>query len=654
MNEAITQLVHNYSLKIKDNRIYFSPDIPKKKLANALNSYATGAQEEDSLVLIDDTLSGDGRNGALLTSSVLYVHNMMEKPEYIDLLNIQSIFFKKGLLESTLHVNSTKFLKTTMPKKDAMQRFTDMLSEIIKQLQVDEDKNSQLHEVHYSEELIINDEMLFQQYSLQLTGKLLEGRSLFDVKKRITAIFKLNLDSTDKLFQNLPVVVKKGLDRNAASKFKNAFEKAGAECRIIPEKSTSTTKPKLHNKKIACRKCGAMILPATSKRTKGLCMPCFKNTQAYRKVTKKQAGKTTKNTVGEYKSSANLYRKCRLDVDQPDILVPPFDAGDLRYISPPSKSLMNSYNIGGGITVAFTKTHFIMDMDKSYCWRVGYDCILSYQYVPRANGGCPRTKREHELDFFIGLEHTYTNTWGQKTSAFGFGISWWNINGMAEKCVPLIQEAVKTVPQSTCPVCGGTDLQIERENIVTGLLSSEDIPTREAVCGDCGIQLKYTTAVGAWMPERDEDMFRPVVSLSKKQEEMTSQVEEVVNRAESMIRVIEKISKQANLEIKQQKGEATLAGTFKVGTMNKRQRDRYYRNQTLKSHIPMLESLEGIRALIFNFANPLGQIKSRLENEVVSKKIQRDGSVESDPRESLLARVCQCYSEINAWATFLN
>ena len=133
MSEAVRQIVRDYSLRIKDSRIFFQPDIPPKRLRNALASYAKGAQEQDVLVLVDDTVFGSAKDGDLLTPTALYTHSQTEQPQSIEISEIEAVSLSKGFTR-VLHVNDTKMLKTNMPEKEAMRQFTEMLQEIVKVL----------------------------------------------------------------------------------------------------------------------------------------------------------------------------------------------------------------------------------------------------------------------------------------------------------------------------------------------------------------------------------------------------------------------------------------------------------------------------------------------------------------------------------------
>ena len=85
MTEQVKQIVRDYSARIKDSHIFFQPDIPQKKLRNALISYAEGVQEQDVLVLVDNTVFGSAKDGALLTPTFFYVHNQMQQPKSIEI-----------------------------------------------------------------------------------------------------------------------------------------------------------------------------------------------------------------------------------------------------------------------------------------------------------------------------------------------------------------------------------------------------------------------------------------------------------------------------------------------------------------------------------------------------------------------------------------
>jgi len=129
MKGNIEKIVKRYEAQIEDTKIFFHPNIPPKKLSNALDSYAEGLKEEDVLVLIDNTVFGKAKNGALLTSKVLYSHNTGEEPQYIELNKIKTIKLKEGF-GNDIYINGLKFLETTMPIRESIRRITEMLRKI--------------------------------------------------------------------------------------------------------------------------------------------------------------------------------------------------------------------------------------------------------------------------------------------------------------------------------------------------------------------------------------------------------------------------------------------------------------------------------------------------------------------------------------------
>ncbi|MBU1879089.1 MAG: SHOCT domain-containing protein, partial [Chloroflexi bacterium] len=115
--------------KIVDPNIFFQPNIPPKKLSGAQEVYAKDVRSEDILVLIDNTMRGNAKDGAVLTDTHFYAHSTMEKPVSIELGAIETVSFKEGW-SSKLIINGIPFLDINFPKKEAMRLVTRMLEEI--------------------------------------------------------------------------------------------------------------------------------------------------------------------------------------------------------------------------------------------------------------------------------------------------------------------------------------------------------------------------------------------------------------------------------------------------------------------------------------------------------------------------------------------
>lgn len=122
----IRELVQRRRGMIKDDKIFFAPSIPARKLRNAIKAYAPGVMEKDVLVLIDSTIWGSAKDGALLTGDTLYSHDMGEEPRSISLSDISSAVYGKENVH--LYVNDERwFIKCGLP--EPMQMFAQMICE---------------------------------------------------------------------------------------------------------------------------------------------------------------------------------------------------------------------------------------------------------------------------------------------------------------------------------------------------------------------------------------------------------------------------------------------------------------------------------------------------------------------------------------------
>lgn len=131
-SNKVIQIVSQYSAKIRDSHIFFAPGIPEQKLRTALGTYAPIQEGEHPLVLIDDTMRGGAKEGALLTDRRLYARNLRQKPRWLDFSEIESVKFTTGKLFRSwkICVNGAEFLVTTVPERATMEQFSEMLRDI--------------------------------------------------------------------------------------------------------------------------------------------------------------------------------------------------------------------------------------------------------------------------------------------------------------------------------------------------------------------------------------------------------------------------------------------------------------------------------------------------------------------------------------------
>lgn len=70
-------------------------------------------------------------------------------------------------------------------------------------------------------------------YKLVFEGKLIGDKPLDEVKKNLSVVLKKTPADIDRMFADVPTVIKTGVDATTAGKYEEAFRKAGAECRGI-------------------------------------------------------------------------------------------------------------------------------------------------------------------------------------------------------------------------------------------------------------------------------------------------------------------------------------------------------------------------------------------------------------------------------------
>jgi hypothetical protein len=130
MNAEVRQIVARYGSMIIDQYIFFQPTIPARKLSGALEAFAPTVRPEEVLALIDNTMRGNAKDGAILTATHFYAHSVMEKPICIQLDSIESVSLKEGWT-SKLLINGIPSFDINYPKKEAMRLFTTMLNQIV-------------------------------------------------------------------------------------------------------------------------------------------------------------------------------------------------------------------------------------------------------------------------------------------------------------------------------------------------------------------------------------------------------------------------------------------------------------------------------------------------------------------------------------------
>lgn len=185
METEIISIAEAYRGKIKDNAIFFAPDIPPKKLKNALEVYAGDAVFEEVLVLIDSTVFGSAKEGALITTQKLYAHNLWDNPLKFSWKEVESIVILED--EEKLQINQINFLNTIFPEMNAMKLLVRMLNEILAVIHPDKVFVNESEEIKNG----VKDEKLFTNKDLAKTknAPLLNRYSPIDALRELKNLY---------------------------------------------------------------------------------------------------------------------------------------------------------------------------------------------------------------------------------------------------------------------------------------------------------------------------------------------------------------------------------------------------------------------------------------------------------------------------------
>jgi hypothetical protein len=91
------------------------------KFNNALNSYAKLCEDEIALILFDNTAFGSAKDGCLISTKEIHVHNTFSSAKFFSFDTIQSIELK-GTFSKDLFINGYE-VQTTMFNCDTRRCF---------------------------------------------------------------------------------------------------------------------------------------------------------------------------------------------------------------------------------------------------------------------------------------------------------------------------------------------------------------------------------------------------------------------------------------------------------------------------------------------------------------------------------------------------
>jgi hypothetical protein len=126
----VEEIIKKYCTRIRDDRIFFAPQIPPKKLQNALADYAQGAQSERALALIDNSFFGSAKDGVLLTTKHIYSNEWSSETYSLELGQIESVRFVENEDSKEIFLNELAFATIHMADAASVKAFAAMLEEI--------------------------------------------------------------------------------------------------------------------------------------------------------------------------------------------------------------------------------------------------------------------------------------------------------------------------------------------------------------------------------------------------------------------------------------------------------------------------------------------------------------------------------------------
>lgn len=130
MKEKILSVLKKFEEKVRDNSVFFYPEIPEKKMLNAIQKYAPSVELEDVLVLVDDTVFGSANEGFLITKDLICANQKMEKPIKFEFEKIKNVTFVGGLMSQKIYINDIMLIDTTQPSKSSMQLMAELIREV--------------------------------------------------------------------------------------------------------------------------------------------------------------------------------------------------------------------------------------------------------------------------------------------------------------------------------------------------------------------------------------------------------------------------------------------------------------------------------------------------------------------------------------------
>nr|WP_151831139.1 hypothetical protein [Acinetobacter junii] len=112
-----------------DPNIYVAPQIPMNKILGAMSYLPAQTHAEEVLVLVDETVFGQGKNGLCLTDQGIYFKEAFASANAYPLKSIRSVGYSMGLLSKHLVINGTVKVSLAQPEKAGIRLLADFLNQ---------------------------------------------------------------------------------------------------------------------------------------------------------------------------------------------------------------------------------------------------------------------------------------------------------------------------------------------------------------------------------------------------------------------------------------------------------------------------------------------------------------------------------------------
>ena len=116
-------------LLLADPVIFLAPQIPMNKILGAMSYLPPRTTPEDVLVLVDEAVFSQGKNGLCLTRDGIYFKEVFEDVNFYPMKSISSVGYSMGFLTQTLVLNGNIKMALVQPEKAGVRLLADFLNQ---------------------------------------------------------------------------------------------------------------------------------------------------------------------------------------------------------------------------------------------------------------------------------------------------------------------------------------------------------------------------------------------------------------------------------------------------------------------------------------------------------------------------------------------